>query len=95
MFKYTMYKLELVTTDTHTRAGTPHSYYLGRVLYRSNKKGYNFIESKSYNKNIFSHKRALEEFMIWAEKRGYLTEDLTTKSKMKHTPDYTLEHPPI
>jgi hypothetical protein len=89
-----MYKIELVSFDTQTKAGSPHSYYVGRVLFKSGR-GYTILESKSYNKNLFSHKRAMLEFMDWTERRGYLNEDLTTESKNSQTLESIAEHQPI
>jgi hypothetical protein len=88
-----MYKIEFVSFDTKTRAGSPQSYYVGRVLEKAGK-GYQLCETKSYNKKLFSHKEALHEFYTWVGRRGHLTEDLTKEAKMKHTPDCTLGHLP-
>ena len=75
-----MYKLELVPYETQTKAGTPHSYYVGRVLYKAGR-GYHILESQSYNKQLFSHKKAFMCFMEWTEKRGYLDENLSNHQR--------------
>jgi hypothetical protein len=67
-----MYKFELTNTTIVTRGGKTQNYYLCRVLEKPDEtcKGYRFIESKLFNKELFTLNEALEGFAKFIKKYG-------------------------
>ena len=84
-----MYKFELTNTTIVTRGGKTQNYYLCRVLEKPDEtcKGYRFIESKLFNKELFLSnlmKNLVNYNNLHTKARGY------NKSKLLYSENIAL-----
>lgn len=71
----TIYKYELTHHSLITKGGNPQHYYVGRILSKPSMetRGYQIVESKSYNKDLHSSREALDKFYEFAKR--YVSEN--------------------
>ena len=60
----TFYKFEMIHHSVVTKGGNTQNYYIGRVLSKPGieTRGYKIVESKSYNKDLYSSSESLDLF---------------------------------
>lgn len=78
MLIMTFYKFEMIHHSLVTKGGNTQNYYIGRVLSKPGieTRGYKIVESKSYNKELYSSSEALDLFYKLC-KKYVSTEDRT------------------